>query len=167
MASRSRNGNGAEFAISNGQAVFDCGRILSVRFVSQKGLCSLKAVIVGLTSLIVGGCGGLQTQSDPHELVERRSLAHAQALIDGDFKKALQYTTPAFRKGRGMEYYTRSYAGASSWNKAEIKNVTCSGDRCDVTVMINYQAYRAGFENMRSMEERWIKVDGGWYLYLQ
>jgi len=41
------------------------------------------------------------------------------------------------------------------------------GDRCEVAIEVTYQAYKAGFVNTRSREERWIRVDGSWYLYLK
>ena len=75
--------------------------------------------------------------------------------------------TPAYRTGLGITSYTRRHAGTSSWNKAEVSSVTCESDRCEVAIEVTYQTFGAGFENTRSREERWIKVDGSWYVYLK
>lgn len=120
-----------------------------------------------LTTAFLTACAGLGVQKTPEEQVTSRAQARLDALLESDFKKAYKYTSPAYRESYGINNYTRRYAGASSWNKAEVSNVTCEEYRCDVSLRVSYQTFKAGFENTRSMQERWIKVDGDWFLYLK
>ncbi|MDO8862521.1 hypothetical protein Q6D67_12490 [Haliea sp. E1-2-M8] len=107
------------------------------------------------------------TPKTSEQVVAQRAQAHMDLLLAGNFEKALNYTTPAYRTGRGLKTYTRSHVGVTSWNKAEVSSVVCEGDRCEVAIEVTYQTFGSGFENTRSREERWIRVDGSWYLYLK
>ena len=124
------------------------------------------SLLLGCTVLLAG-CAGMGTPKTPEQRVAERAQSRADALIAGDFEKSFRYTTPAFQQGFGLNNYTRRYAGASRWNKAEVADVSCSGDRCEVSLRITYRTFRGGFENTRSMDERWIEVDGNWYLFLK
>lgn len=122
-------------------------------------------LVVGTTFLVA--CAGLNSPTTPEDVVAQRAQARLELMVAGDFAKGLEYTTPAYRKGRGLNSYTRTYAGVSAWNKAQVLSVLCEGERCEVAIEVTYQAFKAGFENKRSMEELWIRVDGSWYLYLK
>jgi len=124
----------------------------------------LPLLAAALASMLVAGCG---SKSTPEEIVASRAQARLDALVAHDFNKAFEYASPAYRQSNGIAVYTRAYGGVSRWNKATVSNVTCEELRCDVSVQVDYQAGRAGFENTRSMDERWIEIDGTWYIYLK
>ena len=119
------------------------------------------------TCALLAACAGMGTPKTPEEIVAQRAQARLDLLLAGNFEKSMNYTTPAYRTGRGITSYTRRHAGTSSWNKAEVSSVTCESDRCEVAIEVTYQTFGSGFENTRSREERWIRVDGSWYVYLK
>ena len=125
-----------------------------------------RAALVATGTLLVA-CAGVGTPKTPEEVVSQRAQAHIDLLVAGNFEEALSYTTPAYRAGRGLTDYTRRHAGVGSWNKAQVSSVECAGDRCEVAIEVTYQTFGSGFENTRSRAERWIKVDGSWYVYLK
>ncbi len=127
----------------------------------------VKGAALVATCTLVAACAGVATPKAPEEVVAERAQAHMDLLLAGNFQQALSYTTPAYRTGRGLTDYTRRHVGVPSWNKAEVSSVVCEGDRCEVAIEVVYQTLGAGFENTRSREERWIRVDGSWYVYLK
>lgn len=128
---------------------------------------SLKALGLTIGCVLLATCAGVSAPTTPEDIVAQRAQAHLDLLLAEDYARGLEYTTPAYRAGRGLNSYTRSFAGAATWNKADVQSVICEGDRCEVAIEVTYQAYKAGFVNTRSREERWIRVDGSWYLYLK
>lgn len=127
----------------------------------------VKRAALVATCALLAACAGMGAPKTPEEVVAQRAQAHMDLLLAGNFEKALNYTTPAYRTGRGITDYTRRHAGTGSWNKAEVSSVTCTGDRCEVAIEVTYQTFGSGFENTRSREERWIRVDGSWFVYLK
>ena len=127
----------------------------------------VKRAVLVATCTLVAACAAVGTPKTPEEVVAQRAQAHIDLLVAGNFEKALNYTTPAYRTGHGLINYTRRHAGVGSWNKAQVSSVVCEGDRCEVAIEVTYQTFGSGFENTRSREERWIKVDRGWYVYLK
>lgn len=101
------------------------------------------------------------------QVVEYRAQKRLDLLLDGDFQASMQYTTPAYRSAHDLAYYTRAFAGAPDWVDASVEEVVCTADRCEVSYTLTYTVSRGGFENARSMSERWIRVDDGWYVFLR
>lgn len=127
-----------------------------------------QVAIVGVLLAFLSACAGLSSDSAaPEELVKQRAQERLDLLLAGRIADSFRYTTPSYQKGRGLNSYTRAYAGASNWNKAEVRDVSCTGARCEVSLRVWYPAFQGKFENQRSMDERWIEVDGNWYLYLR
>lgn len=126
-----------------------------------------RGLVLAVLLAALAGCAGVPGKGSPEELVQKRAQARLDLLLAGRIEDSFRYTTPAYQKGRGIKYYTRAHAGTSNWNKAEVTGVICSGARCEVSLRVWYPAFQGGFENQRSMEERWIEVDGRWYLYLR
>lgn len=126
---------------------------------------ALVVLLLGLS--LLAGCAGLQRGASPEEIVQKRAQQRIDLLIAGKVEESFRFATPSYQKGRGLKYYTRAHAGVANWNKAEVRDVTCSGTRCEVSLRVWYPAFQGSFEHQRSMEERWIEVDGHWYLYLR
>jgi len=119
------------------------------------------------------GCGINET---PEEAVARRAQERMDALIAQDFPKAFEYASPAYREALGIEGYTRRYAGSGAWRAAEVEQAACDADACDVSIRLTYMLAPMGDRgrsigvsapNTRSISEKWISVDGKWYIYLQ
>tara|TARA_R110000787_G_scaffold216991_2_gene325917 strand:- start:315 stop:755 length:441 start_codon:yes stop_codon:yes gene_type:complete len=127
----------------------------------------MKCAALVASCALLAACAGMGSPKTPEEIVAQRAQARLDLLLAGNLEKSMNYTTPAYRTGLGITSYTRRHAGTSSWNKAEVSSVTCESDRCEVAIEVTYQTFGAGFENTRSREERWIKVDGSWYVYLK
>ena len=130
-----------------------------------------------LTLMTTVGCVSLD-QRTPEERVEARAVAQAQALLDGDYDKALQFTVPSYRESPAGQSYEAKFSGASFWIKFEPRWVRCEErpepESCSVRIWIynnipwsnrGYSATR-GSDVPISWDTTWIKVDNEWYQFL-
>ena len=120
---------------------------------------------VGLaTAALLSACAGEQT---PEERVMARAQDRLELLMAGDFEESMRYTTPSYRQSRTLDYYTRAFLGAAGWEDVEVVEAVCDNAACDVTYKLTYPTLQSGLVNTRTMAERWIQVDGDWFIYLK
>jgi len=125
-------------------------------------LAGAAAILIGLGT---GGCASGGLFGTPEERVAKRAQARLDALLERDFEAAYGYVSPALREVSSLTDYAYRYAGASNWKRAEVQEVSCAVERCDVSFEVDYQMFRPKVKNTRSLDEVWIGVDGDWYLY--
>lgn len=129
-----------------------------------------RGLLVALLALTLAGCSGLPVNKEtdnraPEDVVKERSQARLDALLAGDIAKAWTYTTPSYRERADHRAYTALVAGSVNWTRASVDSVSCAEEACDVTTMISYKLRKPRIENTRPLEERWIKVDGQWWIF--
>ena len=76
---------------------------------------SLKALGLTIGCVLLAACAGVSAPTTPEDIVAQRAQAHLDLLLAEDYARGLEYTTPAYRAGRGLNSYTRSFAGAATW----------------------------------------------------
>lgn len=123
----------------------------------------VKLVVLFTSLLTLGACATVTLT--PEETVQKRAQERLDALVDGDFAAAYSYATPAYRKGVSLAAHKPKFAGAASWTNAVVNEVVCELDVCDVKTSISYNIPRLKVKNTRPMNERWIRVDGEWWIY--
>tara|TARA_R110000823_G_scaffold295738_5_gene415665 strand:+ start:47537 stop:47914 length:378 start_codon:yes stop_codon:yes gene_type:complete len=119
-----------------------------------------------LTGLLLAGCAGLFTEKPAEEQVRERAQAWADALLEDDLEKAYSYTSPNYRSFAGPGAYHARVVGAGSWRSAEVSDIQCSDEVCDVTFMLEYYARQVKVEVRRPRTYKWVKTDGQWWLYV-
>lgn len=104
------------------------------------------------------------------ETLEHRAKGYYSALIDGDFKGAYGYFAPSYRENVPVgEHYQRRPPGGRVLT-AEPGKVECvSESACDVSFSTHFRFDKSvqplgGMEVPLSFTERWVLVDGQWYL---
>ncbi|MCV6577331.1 MAG: hypothetical protein OIF58_16535 [Cohaesibacter sp.] len=120
-------------------------------------------LMAGLTA-----CATLFESGTPEEIVTKRAQARMDALLQKDvdgLKEAYKYNSPAFREHTSANEYHRYVAGRTMWNFARVKSVSCKEDVCDAVVEINYTLPQIKHPMSSPFEQRWIKVDGQWWIY--
>ena len=127
---------------------------------------------IWLTAL--AGCASAP-ELPPEEAAGQRALAQAQALIDGDYERALQFVTPSYRDSPRARLYGGTHAGASFWTDAELAWVRCDEvprpERCTVRLLIyNSNPLSARSRGLQPSpfvwEKVWIRLENEWYQYL-
>lgn len=133
------------------------GMFLPVRI---KRLAAIAMLL--LLGLVISACSDSRP---PEQIVQERSQARLEALLDKDISKAWTYTTPSYQKLATPGQYLAQVQGVKRWTNGAIESVSCEGDVCNVVTMITYKHEALGYENTRPIEDKWIKVDGQWWLY--
>ena len=127
--------------------------------------------------LLLTACAGLNSQT-PEEIVADRAQAQVEALIAGDYDKALKYTTPGFQSSEQSRLYRANHSNTAGWRSAELAWVDCGEEpeptSCQVrflvepTLALVYPGagLSGGVKGMRiPWEKQWIYVSGDWYQY--
>jgi len=120
---------------------------------------------LGCGTLLVTGC---VDKSSPDTL-DKRSVERWNYLIAHQAEKAYDFLTPGYRSTQTRD----EYAGAMNnrpvlWKQAVFEDKQCEGDRCTVSVTIDYSMPIPGTAGKRSeakstQHETWLRVDGQWY----
>lgn len=126
-------------------------------------------LILAAISINLGACANMFVDNrSPEEIVAERSQERLDALMEKDMKglaTALKYTTPSFRQHTQLGEYNARVAGRGYWNEVKVNKVDCEENVCDVTVDMTYTLPQLGFPTTRPIDEKWIKIDGVWWIY--
>ena len=135
-----------------------------------------------LSALWLAGCaaGGGGTRpaaaakdtGKPEQVVEQRAVARWALLTAGKPAEAYQYLSPGFRALKTSEQYAADLQNRPvRWKAARFSAVECPppGEYCDVTLDVDYEidSPLPGVGTLKStgpVVERWIVLDGVWYL---
>lgn len=123
----------------------------------------LACLLVTLTA-----CSTFAPKSDS-EQVEARSQQRLDLLMDGEVDQAYAFMTPGYRAANPVARFRADFAaGASRFIDAKVRSSTCEEDVCTVMTAITYNHVSSiGGKPMpieRVTQERWIRVDGQWWL---
>ena len=128
-----------------------------------------RAVAAIFFVLVASGCGVLGKRS-PEEAVAKRAQDRVDLLRAGEYDAAYTYATPGYRTTESVSRYGTRWAGVNMWLSADVTSVLCDYDKSGVTrsckafLGVTYIAAGHG-EQETLLEERWIAVDGRWYLH--
>ncbi len=117
--------------------------------------------ILILASLLPG-CADNRPAED---IVRERSQERLDFLMAKDVDSAYQYTTPGYRATTSATVFALRVGGAANWTEAKVDTVECEAEICQVQTLISYELKRFNMHNTRPMDEKWLKLDGKWYLY--
>lgn len=124
-------------------------------------------ILLGLTA-----CASMQPDTDEQTVI-KRVKAHQQALLENDLEKAYEFLSPGYRKTHTYKDYLGTKGSTVKRISSEIDKVECDEDACSVFIVLYYKYQGiAGFHTKpedppvsRINKERWIKVDGTWWMY--
>jgi hypothetical protein len=131
---------------------------------SRRGLLALSVMAV------MSACASLPT-SPPEEQVGQRAQQRLDALIAKDYKGVYEFFAPSYREKFPFEDWVRSRAPRATFVSAGVSKVECpTEDACEVQIESAYRAPRGvraapKGEIERVTVERWVRVDGRWWLY--
>nr|MBL8455375.1 hypothetical protein [Zoogloeaceae bacterium] len=118
--------------------------------------------------MALSACSALK-QGSAEEIVAERADLRWKALVSGDWKKAYEFSTPAYRKAVSLEQFIGSQIGAVARRGHEILSVKCTEDVCEAMVRLQYSVALPGFAkgsgSSTDYAERWVREGGQWYVY--
>ncbi len=135
---------------------------------NSKNLNLLASVGLAVIVSVATGCAGLGMKSNlpPDEVVRERAQAWADDLLAGKVEGAWALTSPSYRQFASAEQYKAQVAGSRRWTSAVVNSVKCAEDVCDVGLLVDYHVQRLGMSNQSMLEQKWVQVDGDWWLHV-
>jgi hypothetical protein len=104
------------------------------------------------------------------EGVEERAQVRWDLLVARRADRAWDLLSPGARAAQKREEYAALFSHRPvTWLSAKVDSKKCDADSCTLKVEVRYKAEipqsSAGpIESTAYLEERWIRVDGAWYL---
>jgi hypothetical protein len=100
-----------------------------------------------------------------------RAEARWTALIAGDFDKAYEFETPAYRELYNTQQYRSQFGAGLRWQRAKVvKMEPKSPEVVTVTLEIDYSFHVSGqgmMNNKSLVTETWLWVEGQWWHQFQ
>src|SRR5699024_4331908 len=93
------------------------------------------ALVAILAALLLIACQpeAPEPELSDEEVVSQRAQACWQAMVERDFERAWEYTTPGFRQETPSERYAASHSSRRlQYLDARVASAECEGDRCEV-----------------------------------
>lgn len=126
-------------------------------------------VSLSIAALTLGACSGMTTKNQtPEEAVVERAQARYDALMKKDQKgleEALSYTTKSFRDITSAAEYQGRYGGRAGWESADVQKAMCDESVCEVSIKVVFKTHRINVPLNTYIDEKWIEVDGEWWVY--
>ncbi len=128
-------------------------------------------IVLALFGLFIGACG---EKIPPEESVKQRAMARWAIRVTGKIDGLYEYLSPSQRQVLGRVAYERTFGGAVKYLGAEVKSVSCEGEKsndyavCHVKIYIKFETRGANTTKAGTLlEETWIKEDNQWWLALK
>lgn len=113
-----------------------------------------------VTVMVVGAAEDL-------EGLRARADGRWTALIAGDFDKAYEFETPAYRKLFSAQQYRARYGDGLRWRQARVVKIERKSPEVAVVMLeINYSFHVSGqgmMEDKGLSTETWLWIDGQWW----
>lgn len=123
---------------------------------------SVKIASLLLVLMVLQGCTDNRA---PEEIVRERSQERLDMLMAKNLEGAFEYMTPGYREITSIELYSLRIGGVVNWTEANVGEVSCEPEICHVKAIVSYKIERLNIMNTRPIDEKWLKLDGEWYLY--
>jgi hypothetical protein len=130
---------------------------------------STRLLGVSLAAMLLAACAGTGGPVPAEISVEERAQQRWDYLVAREFESAWTLYTPGFRQTTSADDYRRDRARRPvRWLTGQVQDAVCEDDRCQVTVVVTYQAPTAPagqrrIRMTRNIEETWIRLDGQWW----
>ncbi len=122
-----------------------------------------------LLAALLGACSAMDKRSVSAP-VEQRMQEHLDLVLAQDFAAAYDYLSPGYRSGVSVADYQREqFSRPARFVDGTLGESVCSEGVCKVRVFVDYVIYGAlpgvsEFKSKSAYDERWLEIDGVWYL---
>ena len=132
----------------------------------------VRTAALTLAAATLAGCASAPTatvaHSTPEQAVSERAQQRWDRLLVGDFEKAYDYLTPAYRDLKTPAQYANRFGNGAAWHSAKVGKVNCeSAERCTATVNLDVLVIARGFNKpiQTTHTETWLLEEGQWWFY--
>lgn len=123
---------------------------------------------VALVAAVAALSGCATTATPPEQQTSQLASQRWGYLIDGQWQKAYDMLTPAYRNLHDLREYQSQFKGAVQWKRAEVANATCEAEKCEVRIELTVASpFGRGKGDTIStfFTETWLNEGGRWYYY--
>lgn len=119
-------------------------------------------------ALIVAGCA--TTGQDGATALERRVDSYYAALIKGDYRKAYEHFSPGHCKQFAFYEHYQAYPPVARYEEARIRKTDCPSESACKVEMIATFVFKTDMMELdgrritHTIPERWVRVDGQWWI---
>jgi hypothetical protein len=131
----------------------------------------IRIVAVALAGAFLTACAaGGSTSTRQAQTASERANERWQAVIAGDHARAYDYLSPGMRSAKSREdYVAEAVIKPVRYLAAKPFAESCETDACTVNLELEYEVViplaGAGKQRLPAyLDERWIRLDGRWYL---
>ena len=123
------------------------------------------AAFVG-AALLAGCMASTQSRPAPEDEVRLRAQARWNAVVAGDWQKAYNFATPAYREAVDLAGFRGRSASPVTFKSAEVVSVKCEESACEVRMRVGFAPIQRGFPDLSStLDERWVNEGDEWWRY--
>lgn len=128
-----------------------------------------RTIAMAYLAAMVSGCAMFDARP-PEEIVAERAQQRVELLQAGEYDAAYTFATPGYRSTETVARYGTRWSGVKMWLTVDVTSARCEYDNegvtdsCKAFLQVTYIAAGHG-EQTTLLEERWILIDGNWYLY--
>ncbi|PVY91776.1 hypothetical protein C8C95_2634 [Acidovorax sp. 99] len=124
------------------------------------------AAVLVVAMVALSGCA--TTAMTPEQQTSQLASQRWGYLIDGQWQKAYDMLTPAYRSLHDLREYQSQFKGAVQWKRAEVASTTCEAEKCEVRIELTVASpFGRGKGDTIStfFTETWLNEGGRWYYY--
>ncbi len=126
---------------------------------------SVRAIALVAAAVALAGCASMGGGT-PEQVVQKRAEAYWKARLEGKYEAAYALSTPAYRKLRTAEQFSKQYGASVAAKAAEVTKVTCDAVRCETQVRLDVKPGIPGLNLPivpMYVNEVWLLEDGQWW----
>lgn len=126
----------------------------------------LRQAMAATALMALAGCA--VTTATPEQQVTALANQRWQHLVGGEWQKAYNMLTPAYRQLHDLRQYQSGFSGAVQWRRAEVATVACEPERCEARIELTVASpfpRRPGETISTFFTETWLREEGRWYYY--
>lgn len=126
----------------------------------------LRRAMAATVVMALAGCAA--TTATPEQQVATLAHQRWQHLVGGEWQKAYNMLTPAYRQLHDLRHYQSGFSGAVQWKRAEVATVACEPERCEARIELTTAspfARRPGETISTFFTETWLLEEGRWYYH--
>ena len=130
-------------------------------------------LLVLLFAVLPGGCADSDQLSEQERAaLEQRVRERWQTLVDRDFEKTWEYSTPAFRRIFSKSLYLGNFSYATEWELTGIEVLNYDARAAVASVAVRVTSKPIKQTSAASMalgaipytfREKWLNIDGQWW----
>ncbi|HRQ56930.1 MAG TPA: hypothetical protein PLN31_05895 [Azoarcus taiwanensis] len=134
----------------------------------EESVSKFRTLSLAVTAAMLGACSTVPPS--PESALRSRASAYYDSLIKQEYRAVYGFFTPGYRAARSFEEHFMIAPPQGRYLEASVEDVRCVTDHaCDVVINSRFEFAKSvqpvgGMIVPMDVTDRWVFVDGNWYL---